>query len=145
MKKFIKDFKEFAIKGNVVDLAIAVVIGGAFGKIVSSFVSDIIMPLIGYLFGGISFKNIVWILKEAIMEGEEIIEPAIAVNVGNFIQNIFDFLVIALSIFLVIKFILRLKERMLKEKKEEKVEEPTLSKDQELLIEIRDILRKNNN
>ncbi len=144
MKKFIKEFKEFAVKGNVVDLAIAVIIGGAFGKIVSSFVSDIVMPLVGYLFGGVSFKSIAWVLKEAILEDETVIEPAITLNIGNFIQNIFDFAVIALSIFIAITLVSRLKEKMVKEKKEEIDEEQILSKDQELLVEIRDILKKNN-
>lgn len=146
MKKTWKEFKDFAIKGNVVDLAIAVVIGTAFGKIVSSFVVDIIMPFVGYLFGGVSFKNIVWILKPEVVVNAEVIESAITVNIGLFLQNIFDFLIIAFSIFFIIRLFTRLKDKFTHEKEGKKVEEPiVLSKDQELLEEIRDILKNNNN
>ncbi|MDA3802552.1 MAG: large-conductance mechanosensitive channel protein MscL [Patescibacteria group bacterium] len=146
IKKTWQEFKDFAVKGNVVDLAIAVVIGTAFSKIVSSFVVDIVMPLIGYLFGGVSFKTIVWVLKPAVVRATEVIEPAITINIGLFLQNIFDFLIIAFSIFFVIRLFTRFKDRFIHEKDGQKIEEPiVLSKDQELLGEIRDILKNNNN
>lgn len=144
MKKTLKEFKDFAVKGNVIDLAVAVVIGGAFGKIVSSFVTDIITPIIGYLIGGVNFKNIFWVLKPELIKDLEIIEPAIIVNLGVFIQNIFDFLIIAISIFFAIKMLSRLKKKIIIEKDKEEVK-VGLSKDQELLSEIRDLLKIKNN
>ncbi|HEY4551624.1 MAG TPA: large conductance mechanosensitive channel protein MscL [Bacillaceae bacterium] len=121
-----QEFKKFAIKGNVLDLAVAVVIGAAFGKIVSSLVDDIIMPIAGILLGGKSFE------KLAIPVGDT------AIKYGNFIQSIVDFLIISFSIFLFIKFLGNLK----KKKEEEKVEkEPELSAEAELLAEIRDLLK----
>jgi large conductance mechanosensitive channel len=130
----LKEFKEFAVKGNVLDLAVAVVIGGAFGKIVSSLVNDIIMPVIGVLTGGINFSNLKILIKEA--HGEV---PAVTFNYGNFIQNIIDFLIISFSIFLFIKLINKLK----REKKVD-VSSPEVSKPSEevlLLQEIRDLLK----
>lgn len=145
MKKTWQEFKNFAVKGNVVDLAIAVVVGTAFSKIVSSFVVDIIMPIFSYLFGGVNFKTIVWTLKPEVMVNAEKIESAITVNIGLFLQNVFDFLVIACSIFFVIRLFTRFKNKFTHEKEGKKVEEPiVLSKDQELLEEIRDILKNNN-
>jgi large conductance mechanosensitive channel len=145
MKKFFQEFREFAVKGNVVDLAIAVIIGGAFGKIVSSFVADIIMPPLGVLMGGINFSDIKVILKEALMSGGTIVKPAITLNIGNFLQNVLDFLIIALTVFVAVKVMSRVKknlEPILKQEKavEEKI--APLSKDQELLTEIRDLLKK---
>lgn len=130
---FIQDFKKFALKGNVVDLAVAVVIGAAFGKIVTSLVNDIIMPPLGYLMGGIDYKNYVYVLRQA-REGVE----AVTINYGMFFQNVLDFLIIAMAIFVVIRAYQKL------EKKKE-VEDPpkaTLSKQEELLMEIRDLLKK---
>ena len=88
MKKFIAEFKEFAMKGNVVDMAIGVVIGGAFGKITTSLVNDIIMPLVSILTGGVDFSAWKWVLKEAVMEGSEVVDPEIAVNFGNLISGL---------------------------------------------------------
>ena len=145
MKKYFKEFKEFAIKGNVVDLAVAVVIGGAFGKIVSSLVSDIIMPLIGFLIAGLDFT--VWkiVLREAVvgLDGQ-VLKPEIILKSGIFLQNIFDFIIIALSIFLFVKIISQLKKKLAEEsvvKKEDKKAPAPLTKDQEILIEIRDLLK----
>ena len=141
MGKFIDEFKEFAVKGNVMDMAVGVVIGGAFGKIVTSLVSDIIMPLVGAVTGGLNFTDWKWVIKEAIMEGEEVVKPELALTWGNFIQVIFDFIIIALSIFLVIKGINKMKR-----KKEEPAPEPEAPKgptQEELLTEIRDLLKKN--
>lgn len=131
----LKEFKEFAIKGNVVDLAVGVVIGGAFGKIVTSMVNDIIMPIIGALTGGINFSYLKFVIKGA--HGDV---PAVSLNYGNFIQNIIDFLIVSFSIFLFIKLINKLK----KEKRAEITEEVPLKPSEEVLLlqEIRDLLKR---
>ena len=133
-----KEFKEFAVKGNVMDMAIGVVIGGAFGKIVTSLVSDIIMPLIGAATGGLNFTDWKWVIREAVMEGETVVKPELALTWGNFIQVIFDFIIIALSIFLVIKGINKLKRE---EPKPEEPAAPAGPTQEELLAEIRDLLK----
>lgn len=129
----IKEFKEFAVRGNVVDLAVAVIIGGAFGKIVSSFVNDIVMPPIGVLLGGVDFKDLAYTIKEA--EGEL---DAVMISYGNFIQNIVDFTIIAFVIFLAIKGI----NSMKKKKEEAPAAPPEPPKSEKLLEEIRDLLKK---
>lgn len=134
--KLLDEFKAFAMRGNVVDLAVAVVIGGAFGKIVSSFVNDILMPPLGLLLGGIDFKDMMYTMKEAVGE-----TPAVTLNYGMFIQNVFDFLIIAFAIFMAIKGMNSFK------KKEEAAPAaaaapPAPTRDQELLTEIRDLLKK---
>ena len=104
---FLQEFKAFAMKGNVIDMAVGVIIGGAFGKIVSSIVADVIMPPIGLLVGGVNFTDLKWVMKPAeIVNGKEI--AAVTLNYGNFLQATFDFLIIAFSIFLFIKLIIRL-------------------------------------
>ncbi len=130
----IKEFKEFAIKGNVVDLAVGVVIGAAFGKIVTSFVEDIIMPPIGYLTGGIDFSKMKAILREA-DEANKIAE--VSVKYGNFINNIIQFLIIAFAVFMMVKLINSLR------RKEEAVPTvaPAPTPDQQLLMEIRDAIK----
>lgn len=141
-KKWLKEFREFAVRGNVVDLAVAVIIGGAFGKIISSLVADIVMPLIGALIGGINFTSWKITLRAAVLNNNgEIIKQAVAMNIGTFIQNIFDFLIIALAVFIMVKIIGRLKKQFVKEEKKEEAP-AALSKDQELLTEIRDLLKK---
>ncbi len=138
---FLQEFKAFAMKGNVIDMAVGVIIGGAFGKIVSSIVADVIMPPIGLLVGGVNFTDLKWVMKPAeIVNGKEI--AAVTLNYGNFLQATFDFLIIAFSIFLFIKLIIRLTT-----KKEEKTEveaqaPPTPTKEEALLTEIRDLLKK---
>ena len=135
----LKEFKEFAVKGNVMDMAIGVVIGGAFGKIVTSLVSDIIMPLIGAATGGLNFTEWKWVIRQAVMDGETVVKPELALTWGNFIQVIFDFIIIAFCIFLVVKGMNKLK------KKEEPAPEPAPaepSEDIKLLTEIRDLLKK---
>lgn len=129
--KTIREFKDFAVKGNVVDLALAVIIGGAFSKIVSSLVNDILMPFFGYIIGGIKFSNLKWILKEA-NENSAII----SINYGNFIQSIIDFLIIAVSIFIIIKIYNKFKKV-----REEKEKITKINPQEELLKEIRDILK----
>ncbi|MGB4205203.1 MAG: large-conductance mechanosensitive channel protein MscL [Bacteroidales bacterium] len=128
-----KEFKDFAMRGNVVDLAVAVIIGGAFGKIVASFVNDILMPPLGLLLGGMDFKDLMLTIKE----GAGDVAP-VTINYGMFVQNIIDFLIIAFAIFMMIKAINSAK------KKEEPAPEPPAgpTKDQELLMEIRDLLKK---
>jgi large conductance mechanosensitive channel len=134
----LKEFKEFAVKGNVVDLAVAVIIGGAFGKIVSSFVNDIIMPPIGVLLGGVDFKDLAFTLRDAYVGegGEEI--AAVVISYGNFIQNVVDFVIIAFVIFLAIKGI----NNMKKQKEEAPAAPPAPPKSEVLLEEIRDLLKK---
>lgn len=142
MKKYLKEFREFAVKGNVVDLAVAVIIGGAFGKIVSSLVSDIVMPVIGLAIGGLDFSSWKIVMKpEVIDETGKIIRTASTMNIGLFIQNILDFLIIAASIFIAVKIISRIKRQVVKDKDAEKPAEEKLTHDQELLTEIRDLLR----
>lgn len=138
--KMLDEFKAFAMRGNVVDMAVGIIIGGAFGKIISSFVSDVLMPPLGLLLGGIDFKDMTYVLKEAVMQGEEILVPAVSLNYGMFIQNIVDFLIIAFAIFMAIKGMNSLK------KKEEVIEEvaapPAPTNEEVLLAEIRDLLKK---
>lgn len=137
-KKFLTEFKEFALKGNVLDLAIGVIIGGAFNKIVSSLVNDIIMPPIGAITGGVDFKDLVYVLKPGTTTTE-----AVTLNYGAFIQNVVDFLIIALSIFVFVKIITILNRK----KEEEAIEEvenkePELTVEQQLLMEIRDAVKE---
>ncbi|MFA5178262.1 MAG: large-conductance mechanosensitive channel protein MscL [Candidatus Paceibacterota bacterium] len=141
MFKFFKEFKEFAIKGNIIDLAVAVIIGGAFGKIISSLVADVIMPLATLFTGGSSFNDLKIVLRQPLIEGENILRTAVVMNIGTFIQNIVDFLIIAVSIFLMIKVITKLKEQVVKEEKIEEKPAPD-SKEVQLLAEIRDLLKK---
>ena len=141
-----KEFKEFAIKGNVIDMAVGVIIGGAFGKIVTSVVNDLIMPFFGFLTAGMDFKTLKWVLSPAALdEAGKVIKPEAAILYGNFIQNVIDFLIIAFSIFLFIKLINKAKD--IAKKKEEIVEEaapeePKAPTQEELLTEIRDLLKQ---
>ncbi|WP_027632122.1 large-conductance mechanosensitive channel protein MscL [Clostridium hydrogeniformans] len=130
----LKEFKEFAMKGNVMDLAIGVVVGGAFGKIVTSLVNDVIMPLVGLLLGGLNFTYLSIPLRA---EKDGI--PALTLNYGSFIQNIVDFIIIAFSIFLFIKLLGNFKK---KEEVQEVVEEVKISDETKLLMEIRDLLKE---
>lgn len=135
---FIQEFKEFAMKGNVVDLAVAVVIGGAFGKIVTSLVSDIIMPLVGLITGGMNFTDMKWVLRGATVGPQGKPLDPITLNYGNFIQHSVDFLLVALSIFLVIKAMTHLR------KPEPKAEAPAPAPPQDVVLlgEIRDLLKQ---
>lgn len=129
----VKEFKEFAMKGNVVDMAIGIVIGAAFGKIVSSFVADVLMPPIGVLLGGVDFSTLMIVLKEATAETE-----AVAISYGVFINTVIDFIIIAFAIFMVVKMM----NNMKKKEEEKPAEPPKPSKEEILLTEIRDELRK---
>ncbi len=136
---FIQDFKAFAMKGNIIDMAVGVIVGGAFGKIVSSLVNDIIMPVISILTGGDGLKNLKYVIveaREATAEGAAVAE--VAVNYGMFIQNIVDFLIIAFSIFMALKVIMKFK----KKEEEKPVPAPAPSKEEVLLTEIRDLLKQ---
>ena len=129
---FIKEFREFAAKGNVLDMAVGIVMGGAFGKIVSSFVADVLMPPIGILLGGVDFSDLVITLKSA-TDGAE----AVTLRYGTFIQTVVDFLIIAFAIFLVVKAM----NTVIKKKDEAPPPPPAPSKEEQLLTEIRDALR----
>ncbi|MDX9930958.1 MAG: large-conductance mechanosensitive channel protein MscL [Bacteroidales bacterium] len=131
--KMFKEFRDFISKGNVLDLAVAVIIGAAFGKIVTSFVNDILMPPIGILMGGVDFKDLSVVLQDAVGE-----VPAVTLNYGMFIQNVIDFLIIALCVFLVVK----VANNLSKKKEEAPAAPPAPTKDQELLTEIRDLLKE---
>lgn len=138
MKKFLNEFKEFAMRGNVVDMAVGVIIGAAFGKIVTSLVNDIIMPVIGVITGGTNFSEYKWVIKEGVTQGTEIITPEVAVTWGAFVQTIVDFLIIAFCIFVAIKFINKLSRKP----EPEAAPAPAGPTQEELLTEIRDLLRK---
>lgn len=129
----LKEFKEFAVKGNVIDMAVGIIIGAAFGKIVSSFVGDVIMPPIGVLVGGVDFTNLAVVLKEATASA-----PAVVLSYGKFVQTVIDFTIIAFAIFIAIKAINSLKRQ------EEEVPEapPEPTKEELLLTEIRDLLKQ---
>ena len=138
--KLLDEFKAFALKGNVVDMGVGIIIGGAFGKIVSSLVSDIIMPPIGMLIGGMNFTNLHIVLQKAHMnEATGKMVEAVTLNYGNFIQTTIDFLIIAFSIFIAIKFMN--KYRCKKEEAPAPAAPPAPSKEEILLTEIRDILK----
>ena len=141
---FLQDFKAFAMKGNVIDMAVGVIIGGAFGKIVTALVNDVIMPAIGLLIGGINFKDLKLTLSpEELNEAGEVVKAAVTLNYGNFLQQTFDFIIIALSIFTIIRVITKLTT---KKKAEEPAPAPAPapepSAEEKLLTEIRDLLKE---
>ena len=143
MKKFMEEFKAFAMRGNVLDMAVGVVIGGAFGKITTSLVNDIIMPLVSILTGGVDFSAWKWVLKEAVMEGSEVVDPEIAVNFGNLISVILDFIIIAFAVFCMVKAINKMHDKLSKPEPEPE-DEPEPTKEELLLAEIRDLLKQKN-
>jgi len=129
----LQEFKAFAMRGNVVDIAVGIIVGGAFGKIVSSFVADVIMPPIGLLLGGVDFSDLAITLKKAVGE-----TAAVTLNYGKFIQSVIDFLIIAFAIFMAIKAMNALK----KKQEEAPAPPPAPSKQEVLLAEIRDLLKR---
>ncbi len=139
MGKFINEFKEFAVKGNAVDMAVGVIIGGAFGKIVSSIVDDIIMPPIGWLIGGVNFSDLKYTLPSVDL-GVEKLAPA-TINYGNFIQTTFDFVIIAFCVFLLVKGINRLARKDAKKEAPAPAPAPEPTNEEKLLAEIRDLLK----
>lgn len=141
---FLKEFKEFAVKGNVMDMAVGVIIGGAFGKIVTSVVNDIIMPPVGLLIGGVDFSEMKLTMKEAVLNAAgEVVTPAVTWNYGAFIQQVVDFAILAFCVFILVKAI-----NSLNKKKEAPAPapapapEPKPSKEEVLLTEIRDLLKE---
>jgi len=133
-----KEFKEFAFKGNVMDMAIGVIIGGAFGKIVTSLVNDVMMPLIGLLIGNVNFADLRLVLKPEVRDAAMmVVEEEVSLMYGSFIQNIVDFIIIALCIFLFVKL-----ANKLRAEKEVVEEAPKGPSSEELLVEIRDLLKK---
>ena len=139
MGKFLNEFKAFAVKGNAVDMAVGVIIGGAFGKIVSSIVDDIIMPPIGWLIGGVNFSDLkVTLPAEKIADGIEM--QAATINYGNFIQTLIDFIIIAFCVFLLVKGINRLAKK--DDKPAAPAPQPEPSNEEKLLAEIRDLLKE---
>ena len=155
---FFADFKKFAVKGNVLDMAVGVVVGGAFSTIVNSFVNDIIMPLVGVATGGVSFSDQKLVLKAAEMNGEEVIKEAVTLNYGSLVQAVVNFFIIALSVFIVVRALNKAKDKFEEKKKAEeaaaaaKAAEEAAKKAAEeaaahpsaeaLLTEIRDLLKK---
>ena len=143
MKKFMEEFKAFAMRGNVVDMAVGVVIGGAFGKISTSIVNDIIMPLVSMITGGIDFNQWKIVLKEAVANAEGVIDPAteVAINFGSTIAVIVDFIIVAFAVFCMVKFL----NNLHKKKEEEPAPapaEPEPTAEEKLLTEIRDLLKE---
>ncbi len=138
--KVIKEFKDFAMRGNVIDLAVGVIIGGAFGKIVASLVADVIMPPIGLLVGGVTFTDLKWEMKAAeLVDGVE--KAAVTLNYGNFLQVTFDFIIVAFAIFMFIKGMNRLNKKT-EEAPAAPAPPPAPTKEEQLLTEIRDLLKK---
>lgn len=135
MSKFLQEFKEFAMKGNVIDMAVGVIIGGAFGKIVSSLVDNIIMPAVGWLIGGVNFEELKYVITPA--QGDV---PESAIGYGMFIQNCVDFLIIAFTIFIALKAVMKLSKKKEEEPAPEADPEPTA--EEKLLTEIRDLLKE---
>lgn len=143
MKKFFQEFKEFALKGNIIDMAIGVIIGGAFGKIVSGLVDFIISPLLALLTKGATLDALSVTLREAVMEGEEVVSEAVVLNYGAFIQTIIDFLIIAICLFLVMKGIMAAKNKLEAMKQTEEVpEEAPADTELSVLLEIKELLEK---
>ena len=136
----VKEFKEFAMRGNVVDLAVGIIIGGAFGKIVSSVVADVLMPPIGLLLGGVKFTDLKIFLTDPVVDAAGVItKQAVSINYGNFVQALVDFLIIAFAIFMMIKGMNSMKKKEVAQPVE--APPPPPSKEEILLAEIRDILK----
>lgn len=144
MGKFLHDFKEFALKGNVIDMAVGVIVGGAFGKIVSSLVNDILMPVITCVTGGDGYANMKYVIKEAVpasADGAVAAVEEVAINYGMFIQNIVDFVIIALSIFVALRVTMKFMKKE-KEAEEAPAPAPEPTAEEKLLTEIRDLLKQ---
>uniref|UniRef100_UPI00402976E3 large-conductance mechanosensitive channel protein MscL n=1 Tax=Segatella hominis TaxID=2518605 RepID=UPI00402976E3 len=139
MSKFLNEFKEFAMRGNVLDMAVGVIIGGAFGKIVSSVVNDVIMPPIGWLIGGVNFADLKLTLPTVQVAGEEF--KTATINYGSFLQTCFDFLIVAFCIFMLIKAVNKLAKKKEEPKESEAPKAPEPSAEEKLLMEIRDLLK----
>lgn len=132
---FFNEFKKFAVKGNVIDLAVGVVIGSAFGAITTSLVKDVLMPPLGMIISKVDFTRLRIILREAVVENGEVVSPAVSIDYGLFLQAVFNFMIIAFAIFMLVRTINRVRE------KEAATPAPPVNKEQQLLAEIRDILK----
>jgi len=146
MRKFFREFREFIQRGNVLDLATGIIIGGAFNAIVKSLVNDILMPLIGLL-GGKNISEAALVLVPAVVnDAGEVVENAVTLNYGAFLQSMIDFLIIALTIFVIIKAATAFRKKIdaLKKKEEEQAAQEAAQKVEDLLVEIRDLLKKEN-
>ena len=139
IKNMLGECKKFVMRGNVIDMAVGIIIGGAFGKIITSLVNDVIMPPLGVLIGGVNFTDLKITLKEAVIEAGVEVAPAVTLNYGNFLQVVFDFLIVAFAIFCFVRLLAKLKR-----KKEEApaAPAPAPSREEELLAEIRDLLKE---
>lgn len=135
---FFSEFKKFAVKGNVIDLAVGVVIGAAFGAITKSLVDDVIMPPLGLLVSNVDFSSLQLVLRDAVVENGEVVASAVTLNYGNFLQAVFNFLIIAFAIFLLVRTINRMREQ------EAAKPAPAINKQEVLLAEIRDLLKGEN-
>ena len=135
----LKEFKEFALKGNVIDLAVGVIIGSAFGKIVTSLVGDLIMPIFGFITAGMDFKSMKYVLRQAVMDNGAVIKPEVAILYGSFIQNIIDFVIIAFCIFIAVKLINKARKK--EQAGANPPAPPAPSPETQLLTEIRDLLK----
>ena len=141
MSNFIKEFKEFAVKGNAIDMAVGVIIGGAFGEIVNSIVNDIIMPPIGWLIGGVNFSDLKVELPKVVLDSGIELAPA-TINYGSFVQTIINFIIIALCVFMMIKGLAKLKSAKKAEEEAAPAAPAEPSNEEKLLTEIRDLLAK---
>lgn len=148
-KGFVKEFKEFINRGNVLDMAVGVIIAGAFGSITTTLVNKVVMPFIGWIFGGLDLSKLDITLREAVMEGEEVVKEAVVIGIGEFIGTVINFIIVAFIVFLIVRSFNRARELAEKRKKaaEEAVaeepapEEPPKPTTEELLTEIRDLLQ----
>lgn len=143
MKKIGKEFKEFIMRGNVLDMAIGVIIATAFGKITTSLVNDVFMPFIGWIIGDIDLSALNIVLREAVMDGETVVTPEVVIGIGTFISTIIDFILIALIVFGIVKMVNRL-NRKKEEEPAPPPAEPEPTKEELLLTEIRDLLKEKN-
>ena len=143
MKKIGKEFKEFIMRGNVLDMAIGVIIATAFGKITTSLVNDVFMPFIGWIIGDIDLSALNIVLREAVMEGETVVTPEVVIGIGTFISTIIDFILIALIVFGIVKMVNRL-NRKKEEEPAPAPAEPEPTKEELLRTEIRDLLKEKN-
>lgn len=143
MSKFLKDFRDFAMRGNVIDMAVGVIIGAAFGKIVSSLVDDIIMPLVGVATGGINFTDYKWVIQPEVKDAAgEIITPLVSLNWGTWVQTVVNFLIVAFCIFVMIRFMQNLRKKKEEEVAAAPAPAPEPTKEEVLLTEIRDFLKE---
>lgn len=139
--KIVKEFKEFIARGNVMDMAVGVIVGGAFGKITSSLVNDVFMPFLGWIIGDIDLTALNITLSPAVMEGDTVVKEAVVIGIGSFLATVIDFLLIALVVFLFVKAVNAARTRLEKPAEEEPAAPPEPSNEEKLLGEIRDLLK----